>query len=54
MFSKCFAVGVALPRVIVETDVPCKLGGLEKSPAPLSFRKILTFQTIRNAFSSPF
>ena len=31
VFSKCFAVGVASPRVSVETDVPCNLGGLEKS-----------------------
>ena len=54
VFSKCFAVGAALPRVSVETDAPCNLGSLRKSPAPTYFRKILTLQTPDNAFSSLF
>ena len=44
--------GVALPRVSVETDVPCNLGSLRKSPTPPNFQKILTFQAPDNAFSS--
>ena len=46
VFSKCFAAGVALLRVSVETDVPCNLGGLRTSFAPLSFRKVLTFHLL--------
>ena len=36
MCTSCSSV--ALPRVSVETDVPCNLGGFRKSPAQL-FRK---------------
>ena len=42
VFSKCFAAGVALLRVSVETDVPCNLGGLRTSFAPL----VLTFHLL--------
>ena len=46
------AVGVTLLRVSVETDVPCNLTGFGKSPTSPSFRKILTFLTLENAFSN--
>ena len=38
-----FAVGVALPRVSDETDVPCNLTGLGKfsTPHPLALKLLL-------------
>ena len=54
VFSKCLPVGVALQRISVESDVSYNLGGLGKSLASPSFRNILTFQSLGNAFSSLF
>lgn len=52
--SKCFAVAAVLPRVGVQTDVPCNLGGLEKSLVSPPFPKFLIFSTYANTFSSFF
>ena len=46
----CFAVGVALPIVGLETNLPCNLGGLGKLPTPLHLSKILTLRLLEVHF----